>query len=117
MPTHRDLIHAIRQRPGVSATVLVGADGLVIDGDAGDSVRLDEAAARTPQLTMAADHVGSLANMGAFTTAVLEYTGGYVIVSALGPDVVLLVATSDAAGLGPLLFDLRRYRTPIANTV
>jgi predicted regulator of Ras-like GTPase activity (Roadblock/LC7/MglB family) len=117
MPTHRDLIHAIRQRPGVSATVLVGPDGLVIDGDAGDAVRLDEVAARTPQLTIVADHVGFLANLGSFTTAVLEYTEGYVIVSGLGPDVVLLVVTSDASGLGRLLFDLRRFRTPIANTV
>jgi uncharacterized protein len=117
MPTIRDLVGAIRGRDGVEAAIVLGRDGLVIDGQTISPLDAEHVAAHVPSVVGAADELGRTAERGTLTTALLEYPGGLAIVSALSPEALLLVILSHHADAGPLLRDLRRHRAQIAALV
>ena len=70
MPTIRDLVGAIRQREGVEAAVVLGRDGLLIDGEAIAQLDAENVAAHVPSIITAADDFGAAAGRGPLTTAV-----------------------------------------------
>jgi predicted regulator of Ras-like GTPase activity (Roadblock/LC7/MglB family) len=117
MPTIRDLVGAIRQREGVEAAVVLGRDGLLIDGQAGEHLDAENVAAHIPQIVSTADELGAIAARGPLSTAVLEHQHGHAIVSVLSSEVILLVLVQPSANLGQLLFELRRNREHIASLV
>jgi hypothetical protein len=117
MPTIRDLVAAIRQREGVEAAVVLGRDGLLIDGQAGEGFDTEHISAHVPSIIAAAEDFAVAASRGDLVTAVLEYSGGLGIISALSSDAVLLVLVQPSANIGQLLFELRRNREHIAALV
>ncbi|CAN5273289.1 hypothetical protein BH23GEM2_BH23GEM2_01910 [soil metagenome] len=113
MPTLRELVSTLRQRPGIDAAVVAGRDGLVVAGDASPHVDLDETAARIPPLIAAVRDLTS-----GDSTAVIEHDGGHLVYLSLSrEDAVLVVLAAEGADLGPLVADLRRYRQQIAALV
>lgn len=117
MATIRDLVAAVRRREGVDAVVVLGRDGLLIDGQAEGGLAADDLAAHVPGIVSSADELGRAAGRGELLTAVLEFRSGLAIVSALSSDAILLVLTGSGAHVGPLLFELRRHREQIAALV
>ena len=117
MPTIRDLIAAIRQHQGVEAAIVLGRDGLVIDGQSSTSISTEDLAAHLPGVVNAADDFGRAASRGGLTTAIMEYPQGFAIVSPLSSDAVLLVLLHPSANVGQLLFEIRRNREHIAALV
>jgi predicted regulator of Ras-like GTPase activity (Roadblock/LC7/MglB family) len=117
MPTIRDLVAAIRQRDGVEAAVVLGRDGLLIDGQAVDGLDIEHISAHVPSILSAAEEFASAAARGALVTTVLEYANGLGIVTILSADAVLLVLVQPNANIGQLLFELRRNREHIAALV
>lgn len=117
MPSIRDLVAAIRQREGVDAAVVLGRDGLLIDGQLTEGLDADDIAARIPAIIGPADELGAAANRGELLTAVLEHRRGMAIVSVLTTDAVLLVLVSPGAAVGQLLLEIRRNRERIAALV
>src|SRR5687768_15554287 len=55
MPSIRDLVAAIRRRDGVEAAVILGRDGLLIDGQAVSGLDAEHIAARIPSIIAPAD--------------------------------------------------------------
>lgn len=117
MPTIRDLVGAIRQREGVEAAVVLGRDGLLIDGQAGEHLDAEHVAAHVPQIVTTSDEFGAVAARGGLATAVLEYENGLAVLSVLSAEAILLVLVQPSANLGQLLFELRRNREHIAALV
>jgi predicted regulator of Ras-like GTPase activity (Roadblock/LC7/MglB family) len=117
MPTIRDLVRTIAQRDGVEAAVVLGRDGLLIEGQTSGDLDGEQLAALTPAIVSAAEVVGSASSRGALITAVFEFELGMGLVFALSTDVVLLVVLHPSANIGSLLFDLRRHRANIASIV
>lgn len=117
MASIHDLVVTLRQRDGVTAAILLGRDGLVIDGQAAPGVDIEQVAALVPPILQAADDFGAGAGRGALQTAVLELPGGLGVVSPLSPDGVLLVLANAGAAIGPLLYELRRHREQMASLV
>jgi predicted regulator of Ras-like GTPase activity (Roadblock/LC7/MglB family) len=117
MPSIRDLVAAIRQREGVDAAVVLGRDGVLIDGQLTEGLDADDIAARIPAILSSADELGVAANRGELLTAVLEHRRGLAIVSVLTTDAVLLVLMSPGAAVGQLLLEIRRNRERIAALV
>ena len=117
MPTIRDLVGTIRQRDGVEAAIVLGRDGLLIDGQSIGSLHAEDVAAHIPSIINAADELGAATARGTVTTAVLEHANGLAIVSVLSDDAVLLVLLRSGADLGPLLYELRRNRGLLATLV
>ncbi len=114
MPTIRDLVSALRRRDGVDAAIVLGRDGLLIDGATDDALDADGLAAHVPPMVMAAMELSTSAGRGDFGLMVLEFGAGTAIVTALSPDALLLVLLGSSANLPSLLYDLRRHRAQIA---
>lgn len=117
MATIRDLVSAIRRRDGIDAAVVLGRDGLLIDHQANDGVDAEQIAARVPSILQYADELGEASSQGRLLTAVHEYQGGTLVMSAMSQEAVLLVLMQPDADVGALLFDLRRHRANIAALV
>jgi uncharacterized protein len=117
MPTIRDLVSALRRRDGVDAAIVLGRDGLLIDGNSAAPLDPDGLAAYVPPMALAAVDLGLAAQRGDFGLMVLEYSGGMVVVTALSQDAYLLVLLQPSANLAALLYELRRHRTQISALV
>jgi uncharacterized protein len=117
MPSIRDLVAAIRRRDGVEAAVILGRDGLLIDGQAASGLDAEHIAARIPSIVVPADDLAGALSRGQLMTAVLEYQRGLAVVSVLSPEALLLVLVRPGANVGQLLFELRRNREQIASLV
>lgn len=117
MPTIRDLVGAIAQRDGVEAVILLGRDGLLIDGRTAPTLDAEHLSAHVPALITAAEELAVPAGRGPLVTSVLEYERGLAVVCALSVDAVLLVLVHPSANVGSLLFDLRRHRGNIASLI
>lgn len=117
MPTIRDLVRALRVRDGVDAAIVLGRDGLLIDGDCTATFDADHLAAFVPPMAQAAVDLGAAAQRGDFGLMVLEYTGGNAVLTALSRDAFLLILLQPSADLSALLFELRRHRLQIAALV
>jgi uncharacterized protein len=101
----------------VEAAVVLGRDGLVIDGQAATGLDVEDLAAGIPSIVAAADELGGTLDRGTTTTVVLEYDGGLALVSSMSADALLLVLVSSSANVGQLLHELRRNRQHIAALV
>lgn len=117
MPTIHDLVRAIAQRDGVEAVVVLGRDGLLIDGRTSGDLDAEHLAALAPSVASAADSLADASSRGGLVTAVLEFERGIAIVSSLSSDALMLVVVHPSANVGSLLFDLRRHRANIASIV
>lgn len=113
----RDLVAAIRERPGVDAAIVLGPDGLLIVGDADAAVDRDALAARVPSLLAAARGLAGVSGRGELRTAVLEHEAGLFVVSVLSADAILMVLVSPSADAGALVLELRRNRQHFASLV
>jgi uncharacterized protein len=114
MPTIRDLVTSIRRREGVDAVVVLGRDGLLIDGAVESGLDADGLAAHVPPLVGAATELANALGRGSFGLTVREYEHGLAVVAAVSADGFLLVLVRREANLAQLLFDLRRHRPQIA---
>jgi len=117
MSTIRDLVSALRQRDGVDAAIVLGRDGLLIDGATSTPLDPDGLAAHVPAMALAAMDLGRATQRGDFGLMVLEYRGGNVVVAALSRDVYLLIVLQPSADLGSLVYELRRHRTQLSALV
>jgi predicted regulator of Ras-like GTPase activity (Roadblock/LC7/MglB family) len=117
MPNIRDFTTALRQRPGVDAVLVLGKDGLLIEGFAAPGLNTEDLAARVPALVSEAESLGKAAMQGGLATAIVEHEKGYAIVAVLADNTLLLLLLRPSADLGGLLFDVRRYRGNIASLI
>jgi predicted regulator of Ras-like GTPase activity (Roadblock/LC7/MglB family) len=117
MPTIRELVAAIRHRDGVEAAIVLGRDGLLIDGQTVPNLDAEGLAAHVPSIVGAADEFGAASQRGQLITGVFEYPRGLVVASVLSPEAILLVLVQPQANVGQLLFELRRNREHMAALV
>jgi predicted regulator of Ras-like GTPase activity (Roadblock/LC7/MglB family) len=114
MPNIRYFTSALSQRTGVDAVLVLGKDGLLIEGFAAPGLNNEDLAARVPALVSEGESLGKATVQGQLNTAILEHQKGYAIIAVLADETLLLVLLRPSADLGGLLFDVRRYRGNIA---
>jgi predicted regulator of Ras-like GTPase activity (Roadblock/LC7/MglB family) len=114
VPTIRDFVEALGRREGVEAVIILGNDGLPIDSHVPPGGDADALAALIPSVLRACDQLGAAASGGGLDMGVLEYGAGAAVVANLSPDANLLVLARANANIGPLLYDLKRFRAEIA---
>jgi len=117
MPTIRDLVSALRRREGVQAAIILGRDGLLIDGATEGAMDAEGLAAHVPPLISAASDLGLTSDRGQLGLVVMEYSAGMAVAAAVSPDALLLILLTPGANLAALLYDLRRHRAQIAALV
>jgi uncharacterized protein len=124
MPTLRDLVLAVRQRPGVMAALVVGRDGLLIDGAHDPALDPDALAAHVPPLLLSAAAVGAASRLAppereqaepaGPRLLVCEFPDGALVLATLGREAALLALVHPDGELAPLVQDLRRHRERLA---
>ena len=117
MPGIRDLVAAVRQREGVEAAVVLGNDGLVIQGDGQPGFDLESLAASVPGLVGATYALTQAARIGDLDSVVVQTSDGFIVVSVMSAEVLLLVVLRFDANIAQLLGELRRNRDSIAALV
>ena len=110
-----DVVQAVSQRPGVEAVVLASADGLTIEhaSPPGQGPDADTIAALTAVLEQHAQDLGEAAGQGQFSTGVLEFDGGMMVLAVLGDEGTLVLQVRAGTDIGELLFDLHRHRPAV----
>jgi len=114
MPVIHDVVGALGRREGVEAVVVLGNDGLPIASRVGDGVDPEVLSAMVPNIVQASEQLAQHAGRGSLTAGVFEFSTGFVILTTLSSDARLLILARPATNLGPLLYDLARYRAEIA---
>ena len=110
-----EALAALREHEGVEHLLLVGRDGLLIrDAGAPGGFAAETVAAMVPGLASACAALARATAQGPFTTAVLEFAAGVVVVAPLSGEVLLAVVLRQGVGFAPLLRTLRRDRERIA---
>lgn len=117
MPTIRDLVSALRRRDGVQAAIVLGRDGLLIDGAVDSTFDAEGLAAHVPPLITAAAELGVTSARGELGLVVMEYAAGVAVAASVSADALLLILCAPNANLAALLYDLRRHRAQIAALV
>ncbi|GAC1434815.1 MAG: hypothetical protein NVSMB65_08830 [Chloroflexota bacterium] len=110
MTAVREGLSRLIEYDGVTLALLVGRDGLLIDGVArnqdGD---LESLAAIISNLMTQAERVGAQIEQGALAQMILEYGPFFVGVEPLGDDIIV-VGADKPANLGLLRTALKRHR-------
>ena len=117
MPGIRDLVAAVRQREGVEAAVVLGNDGLLIHGDGQAGFDLDNLAATVPSILSMTTELARTARIGEVDSAVVQTSDGFIVMSIISADALLLVILRFDANVAQLLGELRRNRDSIAALV
>ena len=117
MPGISDLVAAVRQREGVEAAVVLGNDGLLIQGEGQPGFDLDVLAANVPGILSASTEVARTARIGEVDSTVIQTSDGFIVVSVISAEAYLLIVLRFDANIAQLLGELRRNRESIAALV
>jgi predicted regulator of Ras-like GTPase activity (Roadblock/LC7/MglB family) len=117
LPGIRDLVAAVRQREGVEAAVVLGHDGLLIHGSGQPGFDLETLAATVPNVLFATAELSRSTRLGDVDSSVVQTSDGFIVISVISPDALLLVVLRFDANIAQLLGELRRNRDSIAALV
>jgi predicted regulator of Ras-like GTPase activity (Roadblock/LC7/MglB family) len=114
MPTIRDVVKVLRNREGVEAVIVLGRDGLPIDGRTSDGLDSENVAALVPPIVESCSRLGEASGRGGFGFGVVEFDHGLAVIGGLTSDTLLAILVQPQVNIGQLLFELRRHRAAIA---
>lgn len=105
-----DVLRGLAARDGVQAALLLSGEGLPIDHAARAGFEPETVAALAATLAQYAGRLGDGAARGELKTAVLDFTGGPLVLARAGREDWLAVLALPGTDIGPLLYDLRQHR-------
>lgn len=111
----RGILDGLMKLEGVSAALVVGRDGFVIESVSAEGIDADAVGAIAASGLGAAESMGGELHLGPLGSILIEYEMGPVAVSLAGPDAVLAVVGDQKANLGRLRIEMRKIRTAVAS--
>lgn len=107
----RKVLGELARVDGVTAALVVGRDGFLIEGvSADDELDLEAVGAVTASSIGASEVLSTDLRRGPLFSMMLEYENGAVVVAPAGRDAMLVVVTSGTGNLGRIRLELRKRR-------
>src|SRR5918992_650278 len=106
-----ELLNGFTRVRGVSAALVVGQDGLVLQSataPGADEVDADVLGAVASSGLVPAQEIGGETGRGRLLQGIYEYENGVVVIEPIGQTAILVVVTSAAANLGLLRLQARK---------
>ena len=106
-----EILEGFTRVRGVSAALVVGQDGLVLQSataQGADETDVDVLGAVAASGLVPAQEVGQETQRGRLLQAIYEYEKGVVVTEPLGSSAILVVVTTAAANLGLLRLQARK---------
>ena len=106
-----ELLNAFTRVRGVSAALVVGQDGLVLQSataPGAEEVDSDVLGAVASSGLVPAQELGGETGRGRLLQGIYEYEKGVVVIEPIGQTAILVVVTSEAANLGLLRLQARK---------
>jgi predicted regulator of Ras-like GTPase activity (Roadblock/LC7/MglB family) len=111
----RGILDGLLKVDGVTAALVIGRDGFVIESAAAHPIDADAVAAIAASSLAAAEAMGEEMKLGALGSILIEYEIGPVAVTLAGPDAVLAVVGNQGTNLGRVRIEMRKIRQAVAN--
>ncbi|HET7767516.1 MAG TPA: roadblock/LC7 domain-containing protein [Chloroflexota bacterium] len=111
-----ELLNGFTRVRGVSAALVVGQDGLVLQSataPGADEVDADVLGAVASSGLVPAQEIGGETGRGRLLQGIYEYEKGVVVIEPIGQTAILVVVTSAAANLGLLRLQARKVHSDL----
>jgi len=113
----RTVLTAFAQRPDVLGAAIVSDEGLVVESALPSHFDADAIAALAATAQRTLQTLGGATGHGPPSSAVVEASGGILIMERLPTGSTLLVLAAPDGDLGALLHDLRRHAPALVSLV
>ncbi len=100
--------------PGVQAAALVSYDGLIMASSLNGDADEDRVAAMSAALLSVSEKIGAELDRGEFEAALVSGSKGFVIVSPVNGDALLVVLAGRDSKLGLVKYEMRRVGKMLA---
>ncbi len=112
MPNLKQQLKDLTQVDGISAAVVVGRDGFVIEGiTKGHELDIEAVGAVVSTGIGSAEIMGRELEVGTMNQGMVEYSNGVIVMTFLGPQAVLAVVADLDANLGNVRLQVKK-RSP-----
>lgn len=114
----KELLVDLVKVEGITAAVVVGRDGFVIEGVTQHEGTDTEAVGAVISTGIGSSEViGRELEVGNMTQGMIEYDNGIVVMSLLGPDAILAVVAQPSANLGNVRYQIRKRAEAIQSSL
>lgn len=111
----RGILDTLLKVDGVTAALVVGRDGFVIEAASVDTLDGDAVGAIAASSLAAAEGMGEALKLGVLGAILIEFEQGSVAVTLVGPDAVLAVVGNQGTNLGRVRIEMKKIRQAVAN--
>ena len=115
-----ELLTSFTRVRGVSAALVVGRDGLVLQSataPGAEDADVDVLGAMASSGLVPAQEIGTETGRGRLTQGIYEYERGGVVVEPVGESAILVVVTNASANLGLLRLQARKVHPDIESAL
>jgi len=96
---------------GVSAAVVVGRDGFVIESAASGKMDIDALGAMASTGLGTSEAMGKELGKGELRQMLVELDQGPILISPLSPDELIAIVATNEANIGRIRYELKKIRT------
>ncbi|HXF83411.1 MAG TPA: roadblock/LC7 domain-containing protein [bacterium] len=111
----RGILDGLLRIDGVTAAMVVGRDGFVIEAVSSDGIDGDSVGAIAASSLGTSEEMGTELHLGPLGSILIEFDQGPVAISPAGPEAVLAVVANQTVNLGRLRIEMRKVRAAVAN--
>jgi predicted regulator of Ras-like GTPase activity (Roadblock/LC7/MglB family) len=111
----RGILDGLLRIDGVTAALVVGRDGFVIEAVSTDGIDGDSVGAIAASSLGTSEEMGNELHLGPLGSILIEFDQGPVAISPAGPEAVLAVVANQTVNVGRLRIEMRKIRAAVAN--
>jgi len=111
----KETINGLKQVPGIIASALVSSDGKILASAFRSDVEEDKVAKMTATILSVARQAGIELKQGDFNNIFIDSAEGYIVLTNVGVEAVLVALSSKTIPIGSVLLKLKRTAQDILN--